>query len=278
MRRNESSLSKTEYDRPVEIAEGIYWIGFLDDFNKLHCNPYIIIDGDEAVIIDGGSRPDFSSVMLKILQTGVNPVNIKRLIYQHYDPDLCGSVANFEDIISNEELKIISQKDNNIFIRYYGTKSPLLCVEKLGLSWSFSSGRKLQFIMTPYAHSPGSFTTYDEKTGTLFSSDLFGSYDEKWDLLFEFEDRCITCRKELEELTDSCEENGEKCCMKGFCDFHRNIMTSGKALRYALEKIQKEKIKIVAPQHGSVLKKQEDIEFLIRKLGILKNVGIDFYD
>lgn len=51
------------YDRPVKIADDTYWIGFYDKVSGLHCNPYLIVDGDEAVVIDGGSRPDFPIVM-----------------------------------------------------------------------------------------------------------------------------------------------------------------------------------------------------------------------
>jgi flavorubredoxin len=147
-------------------------------------------DGTEAVLIDGGSRPEFSIVMPKILQTGIQPKNILRLIYQHYDPDLCGSIPNFEDIINSEGLKIISHRENNVFIRYYGNISPLLDVDALGASFTFSSCRELHFIKTPYAHSAGSFMTYDEKTKTLFSSDLFGSYDTHWELYLDLPDEC----------------------------------------------------------------------------------------
>ena len=52
----------------VEIAEGIYWVGFYDAQSGLHCNPYLIVDHDEALVIDGGSRPDFVTVMMKIMQ------------------------------------------------------------------------------------------------------------------------------------------------------------------------------------------------------------------
>jgi flavorubredoxin len=33
--------------------------------------------------------------MLKILRTGLKPAQIKRLIYHHYDPDLCGSLRSW---------------------------------------------------------------------------------------------------------------------------------------------------------------------------------------
>ncbi len=47
------------YDRPIQIADGIYWVGFYEENSNFHCNPYLIIDDDKAILIDGGSRPDF---------------------------------------------------------------------------------------------------------------------------------------------------------------------------------------------------------------------------
>ena len=67
------------YSFPIEIASGIYWLGYAADNLGLHCNPYLILEGDEAVLIDGGSRDDFSNVMLKILRLGIKPSQITRL-------------------------------------------------------------------------------------------------------------------------------------------------------------------------------------------------------
>lgn len=103
---------------PVNIAEGIFWVGYSDENRGLHCNPYLIIEGNEAVLIDGGNRNDFSTVMLKILRTGLEPSQITRLIYQHYDPDLCGSLPQLETIIRNDSLRIISHAENLAEIAY----------------------------------------------------------------------------------------------------------------------------------------------------------------
>ena len=104
MRIDKISLEK----EPVKIADGIFWVGYADENRGLHCNPYLIVEGEEAVLIDGGNRDDFSTVMLKILRTGLTPSQITRLIYQHYDPDLCGSLPQLEAIINNDALRIIS--------------------------------------------------------------------------------------------------------------------------------------------------------------------------
>ena len=259
-----------DYNTAVAIADGIYWVGFYDVLSGLHCNPYLIVDGNEAVVIDGGSRPDFPTVMMKILETGISASSIVALIYQHYDPDLCGSVAHFEDIIDRPDLKIISHKENNMFIRHYAISSRLLSHDAINSEFVFSSGRKLRFFNTPYSHSAGSFVTFDTRTRVLFTSDLFGSYGTRWKLFLSLNPECHTCP----DLTP-CVRNAPDCPIPEILRFHQLIMTSEKALRYALDVIRTIPASMIAPQHGSVLSDSVDIETVIRRLMSLKGVGID---
>lgn len=258
------------YDEPIEIAEGIYWVGFVDEEAGLHCNPYLIIEGNEAVLIDAGSRDDFSTVMMKILKTGIDPNQISRLIYQHYDPDLCGSIPHMENIIENSDLKILSHRENNIFIKYYSSRRPKECIETLGMTFTFKTGRQLRFIRTPFAHSTGSFMTYDTLTGTLFSSDIFGSYDRAWELFTTLSSHCGDCTP-----VDICRHDGNSCKVKGILDFHRRIMTSNKALRYAVEQVRAINPVAVAPQHGGVIRGREWISIVLDNLEAEPHIGID---
>lgn len=259
-----------DYSRPVQIAEGVYWVGFYDIQSGLHCNPYFISDGEEAVVIDGGSRPDFPSVMMKILSTGIDPTSIIALIYQHYDPDLCGSISNFEDIIDRKDLKIISSKYNHMFIRHYAARSDLLSLKDLDDCFRFSSGRELRFIPTPYAHSEGSFVTFDAKTGTLFTSDLFGSFGVEWELFLQLEPHCRECFD-----YDHCLAGKSYCPLPDILQFHQHIIPSVKALRYALEQMSQVPFSMIAPQHGSVIRGETAIETVWDRLAALDAAGID---
>lgn len=259
------------YNKPIKIGDGIYWVGFYDEVSKLHCNPYIIIEEEEAVLIDGGSRPDFSVVMMKVLDIGVNLSSIKRLIYQHYDPDLCGSIPSLEDIIDSKDLKIISHTENNVFIKHYSVSSELLCIEKIGGKFIFSSGRELTFIKTPYAHSAGSFVTFDSKTGTLFSSDLLGNYSVEWELFLTLSSECSDCTS-----YNSCKYKNY-CPLPDLISYHKKLIPSEKALRYAVKEISKLPVKLIAPQHGSLIYREEDIKLICHILLNLKGVGIDAY-
>jgi len=259
-----------DYNSAVSIAEGIYWVGFYDIQSGLHCNPYLIVDGNEAVVIDGGSRPDFPTVMMKILETGISASSIVALIYQHYDPDLCGSVSHFEDIIDRSDLKIISHKENNMFIRHYAISSQLISHDTINSEFLFSSGRKLKFINTPYSHSAGSFVTFDTQTRVLFTSDLFGSYGAKWNLFLSLNPDCHECK----DMTH-CIRGEAYCPIPDILRFHQQIMTSEKALRYALNIIRQIPAELIAPQHGSVLSDPGDIAAVSHRLMLLKGVGID---
>lgn len=270
--------AKLDYSRPIALSEDVYWVGFNDPKRGLHCNPYLIVDGDEAVLLDGGSRPEFSTVMMKIMQTGVLPGTISTLIYHHYDPDLCGSIPHLEKIIDRPDLKLVSQAENNIFIRYYSVRSRMYCIEAMERRLTLKSGRTLRFIPTPYAHSPGSFMTYDEKSGILFSSDIMGSHSvaDKWDLYFNLSPECENCTEPGPgDGPHPCSRTGHPCPFIGIDRFHRVIMTSNKALQLAAHRILELSPAMVAPQHGSVIRGEKEIRLLAQHLYNLKGVGID---
>lgn len=271
LRGNHFMDTKNNYkaDYPVEIAGGIFQVGFYDTQAGLYCNPYLIIDNDEAVLIDAGSRPDFPTVMMKVLQTGINISNIKALIYHHYDPDLCGSILNLEDMINNENLIIISDIDNHMFIRHYSTNSNLVDLKKLNFEYRFTSGRVIKFLKTPYAHSSGSFISYDVNTGTVFTSDLFGNYESSPDLYLQLLDKCYDCNN-----LDICHKDSY-CPLRQIVEYHKTLMPCNKALHKAIEVIESLNPNIIAPQHGFTMKNKKEFELIAKILKNTKNVGID---
>ena len=265
-------LKKDDIDleTSVEIADGIYWIGFFDEQAGLHCNPYLIIDNDEAMVIDGGSRPDFATVMMKILQTGIAPNQIAALLYQHYDPDLCGSIPNFEDIIKREDLRIISDSANLMFIRHYSVSTRLLPISELNYQYSFSSGRTVQFFKTPYCHSGGSIVTFDPTSGILFTSDLFGGLGLEWELFLNPGPECADCIDSRQ-----CLQKRTNCPINDILNFHKTVMPSRKALRYSLEQVLDIPFTMIAPQHGSIISGKETLHTVFQMLTTLEEVGID---
>ena len=159
--------------KPVKFAENTYWVGSDAEEGILRCHSYLIIDGDEAVLIDPGSPLNFDTVYQKI--TSLIPIkNIRYIVLSHQDPDVCSSVPLFEQ--NGFEGELATHWRTSVLTKYYGTKSSYYLVDQNKFQLQFSSGRVLDFIATPYLHFPGAIMVYDPLTMILFSSDLFGAF------------------------------------------------------------------------------------------------------
>ncbi len=233
------------------------------------CNPYLIRDGGEAVLIDAGSRPDFPTVMMKILQTGCRPQEIKAVVYTHYDPDVCGSAANLAELLGMTELRILSAHPNHMFMRHITTGARFTDLGEVEHAYRFATGRTLRFIPTPYAHSAGAFTVLDDKTGTLFTSDLFGSYNVSRETKIRIKPECNDCA-----VTKTCPVD-EHCPLPAILEFHRQIFPSNECLRHALGVLRGLPFTRIAPQHGGILADRESALFALERLYSLDDVGVD---
>lgn len=215
-----------EYDKAVEVAPNTYWVGFYDPKANFHCNPYLIVEDGEGILIDPGSIPHFPTVARKV--ASLLPFNkIKHIIIHHQDPDLAANVPIFEKVIANPELRVVTTERVSFLTSYYGFQAPYRLVEEGELK---VGRRVLQFHRTPYLHAPGAFTTYDPINKTLFSSDIFGAFSEDWDL-------------EAKE---------------GYADkmynFHHTYMPPGDILANQMEQFRQLDIDLIAPQHGSIIR------------------------
>ena len=226
-------LLKTEYDKPVEIADGIYWVGYNTE-SIFRCNPYLIVDGDEAVLIDPGSSVDFFAVRSKVASI-ISLDKIKHIILHHQDPDLCGSARQFEVLIGKDRLKVYNPLRSSFFTRFYGIETPITNISEDDQSITLASGRKIKFLMTPYCHSPGAMITFDEKTKFLFTSDIFGAFNEEWDLF-------------ADKVSREKHEESVRLFMEPF-------MGSDDAMQQAISKMENLEVNSICPQHGSIIRK-----------------------
>jgi len=243
-----NNIQEYDYSEPIEVAPGIFWVGFYDEQAAFHCNPYIIKDGDETILIDPGNLTDYSKVASKIF-SATNPSQIAHMILHHQDPDLCASVPLMEELIHNDKLEIITHSRASLLIRYYGTKSKFVNVDQHGYTHTLKSGRVLRFMVTPFCHFPAAIVTYDEKEKLLFSSDLFAAVSKDWHLF---------AQEGYEKQMES---------------FHVGYIASSLHLNRVLEKIEKMDINMILPQHGSIIKG----EMIPRCINYLKQLkcGID---
>lgn len=240
-----------DYNNAVSVLRDTFWVGFYDKEADLHCNPYIIIDDDEVVLIDPGSIPHFSTVMRKIIDI-VNPMDISTIIVNHQDPDVCGNMAVVESLIDRKDLKIVMHSSVTRLIRHYGVTSDFYVVDEHDDKLTLGSGKVLEFIHAPYLHSPFALMTYDVKNKTLFSGDLFGAISRDWSLF---------AKEDFLPPMDA---------------WHRMTMPSSQVLGACMERLEKLDIDRILPQHGSILEGPS----VPRAIAHLKNLkcGIDLID
>lgn len=213
----------------IPITRDIFWVGFFEKSSKLHCNPYLLIDEDEAVIFDPGSIPDFPVIMRKIIDL-INPNSISLIVVSHQDPDVCGNLAVMEDVIERSDLKIAAHINTIRLIQHQGLKSEFYPVNEHDYKITLKSGRVLDFIFLPFLHSPGAIATYDSQTKSLITGDIFGAIaDDDWNLF----------------------------AAQGFPEnmrtFHEAYMPSNAHLKQAMERFEKLPLERILPQHGTVI-------------------------
>lgn len=227
---------------PSYLGNNVYWVGKKGLGGNLDCNPYLIIEGDEAVLFDPGSPLDFEEVKANV-ESLIPLENIALVVVHHQDPDLCASLTLFEKAGVN--CPIALHWRTSTMVHYYGVKSPFYLVNEEKWSWTFSSGREIEFYSASYCHFPGAIVSYDSQSRILFSGDLFGAYVKGGASLFADENY-----------------------IESMVTFHEHYMPSKEILQTVLGNLEHLDIRMIAPQHGRVIKK--NIPLCISTLSNLK--------
>ncbi len=213
--------------RVEEIDTGIYWVG-IDVDDPFRCNPYVIVDGDEAVLVDPGGLL-YADAMIERIRSIVELSSIRYIIAHHQDPDVCSMLNALRAHVS-PQCVVACHSRMSVLIKHFGSGFEFYHVDENDNVLRFGNGRVLTFAHTPYLHSPGAIVTYDKHTRTVFTSDLFGGVTRNWDL--------YAGKDYLDAITS----------------FHVNYMPSRDILACGIRRIRGlGKIKRIAPQHGSII-------------------------
>ena len=239
------------YEKPTQLfkddSHAVYWLGVPED-SAFRCNTYMVVDGQEAIIIDPGGRSAFEFVKKRVAQ--VLPVEkVTALIVCHQDPDVAASMVDWLEM--DPAIRIVTSVRTNILIPHYGKADYTFVNINENPVYFFATGRKLKFIESPFLHFPGAFVTYDEMSKFLFSGDIWASIDMDWKL--------VVPDFSKHELKLSL--------------FHIDYMASNIAARGFVDRIRHLEIDAILPQHGSVIPKN----FVYKALEYLNNLkcGLD---
>lgn len=226
-----------DYDEAIEISKDIYWVGCCNEDAGLYCNPYLIVDGAESILIDPGSISNFPTVARKIISV-IQPREISYVILSHQGPDICSGIPVLEKLIGRANLKLVAHEKAATFIGHYGVSSNFLYPENSDFKLALRSGREMQIFHTPHSNSLGSIITYDTQSKILFSSSIFSAISEKWELFAD------------ESYKDD------------IVRFAQSHLPPGDSLKKNISRIKNLEISMIAPQYGSIVGKEDIFEYI----------------
>jgi len=238
-----------DYTKPIEIAQDVYWVGYVIPNDPFQCHVYLIKNGSNSILIDPGSKITYSVTRNKILSL-MDLNDIKYFICHHQDPDITSCMSDIFQEVGTKDKFVVTHWRTKTLLVHYDWGVEFIEVESNDFKLNIPN-RPLEFIFTPYMHFPGAICTYDAKTKTLFSSDIFGGFTKEFSL-----------------YADDAKSYFEK--MK---PFHEHYIPSNEIIKSGLSKIEKLDIEQIAPQHGSIIKK-EFIPYIIQNL---KNLDVGLY-
>jgi len=218
-----------DYTKAVEITKDVYWVGVTDEKSFFRSNSYLIKGEKESVLIDPGSLVQYEQIRDKILSI-IPKEQLKYVVCQHQDPDVSSALYFFTK--EGFKFKTVAHSRVSALIVFYSKDLDLYNIDENDFSLEWDNGRKLEFIFTPYFHSPGAFATYEPEEKLLFSSDIFGAFQKDWALYAD------------ENYFDA---------MKAFNELY---VPSSDIANFTIKKFEQKDIDMILPQHGSIIKKE----------------------
>lgn len=252
---NVTKVTEDIYQLSVNV-ENILFEGLWEIPNGVSVNSYII-KGDKTAIVDGVCGWDgVPESLFKLLgKLEIDPKSIEYLIINHMEPDHSGWIEDFKKI--NNDFKIVcSQKSAELLDAFYNHKENITIV-KDNDTLDLGKGHVLKFAEIPNVHWPDTIVTFDTLTGTLFSCDAFGSFGKVTDSNYDD----LLKQEEIEFY--------EREAVR----YYSNIVGAfSMPTKKAIEKCAPLPIKIIAPGHGIVWRKNPSkiIEDYIRYVSYQK--------
>lgn len=235
---NLTTVSKDTYQLSVNV-ENILFEGLWEMPNGVSLNSYII-KGEKTAIVDGvcgwDGVPESLFALLDRLE--IAPESIQYLIINHMEPDHSGWIEDFKKINSHFEI-ICTQKGKELLDAFYQHTDHITCVTDDD-TLDLGNGHVLSFTEIPNVHWPDTMVTLDTLTGTLFSCDAFGSFGK------------VTESNYDDLLTQTELDFYENEAVR----YYSNIIAAfSLQVQQAITKCETLAIKVIAPAHGLVWRK-----------------------
>ena len=229
---------------------------FEEDGQAVQANQFLVIDGDQAALIDPGGNQAFNELLMGVGRE-FPPGKLTYLLASHADPDI---IASLDRWMTSTPARLVISKLWERFAPYF-TKSGKTQSRIIGVTDAggvLPLGRsELVLLPAHFMHSEGNFHFYDPVSRILFTGDLGVSL--------------ISGVEAREFVTDLAPHIPR---MEGF---HRRYMASNKILRLWTRMARKLDVKMLVPQHGAPIMGKQAINDFFDWIENLK-CGIDLFD
>ena len=229
--------------RVIYEENGHKWVALVRDSSRpdylIDTNEYLVIDSDEAILLDPGGNEIFPAVFSAV-STEFDPRKIRQIFASHQDPDIISSLSLWLEF--SPAIKChISWLWASFVPHFGGDQDTFLSIPDAGADIQVG-GRRLRAIPAHYLHSSGNFHLYDPHARILFSGDVGAA------LLPPGEDGLYV------EDFDRHIRHAE--------GFHRRWMGSEKAKRDWCSRVSQLDIEMMCPQHGAIYRGDQVRRFI----------------
>jgi hydroxyacylglutathione hydrolase len=172
----------------MEIVEGIHKVDEASA-NMAHSNVYLLIEGDELIVIDTGTPGNAKKIVDYVQKIGRQPSNVSTIILTHFHMDHAGSVKELKDLtnakvaVHAEDADYVSgekplPKPKNVLFRAVSSFIKLTPVQPDIILKDKDKIGQLTVIYTP-GHTLGSIALLDQGKKVLFAGDALRFDGEK---------------------------------------------------------------------------------------------------
>lgn len=240
-----------------KIGEGLYWIGANDEESAYFEN-YIpipegvtynsyFIDDEKTAVIDTADQA-VSSVFLQNVEESLAGRPLDYIVVNHMEPDHSGTLLALAEkypsakiAASAPALRMFEQ-----FFHHPMKDRYIVTNERMRLSLG---RRTLRFFSAPMVHWPEVTFTYDETDQVLFSADAFGTFGRLSGSVFA---DAYDYKAQYEPSA---------------CRYYSAIMSKfGPQVLGAMRKISSLPVKLLAPLHGPVFRRKEDLDLIMNDI------------
>ncbi len=220
----------------ANIGSEVLFEGIWPMPHGISMNSYLI-KGRDVALIDGvcgwSGVPEIFFAQLD--RIGVKAEDIRYVVMNHTEPDHSGWFKSFLPLAGDFEV-LITARGAEMARAFYGPDIPVRVV-KSGDSIDLGNGKQLVFEEIPNVHWPDTMVTYEPSTGTLLCCDAFGTFGAIDGALYD--DQLDEARLQFYER-------------EGLRYYANIVARFSSAVAKAIEKVKGLDVRIIAPGHGPV--------------------------